>query len=76
MLFFWIRQNRSSAILSAYEIIFYDYDEPLASDTFERAYMAYGLYGVFLKWARDGYKQTIEDMTGMFLALHRGSSML
>ena len=69
-------QNRSSAILSAYEIIFYDYDEPMASDTFDRAYMAYGLYGVFLKWAKDGYKQTVEDMTSMFLTLHRGSNTL
>ena len=65
-----MRQNRSAAILSAYEIIFYDYDGPVASDTFERAYMAYGLFGVFLKWARDGYRQTIADMTSMFLALH------
>lgn len=44
-----MRQNRSSAILSAYEIIFHDYDEPMASDTFERAYMAYGLFGVLEK---------------------------
>ena len=35
-----MHQNRSSAILSAYEIIFFNYDEPVASDTFERAYMA------------------------------------
>ena len=69
-------QNRSSAILSAYEIIFYDYDEPMASDTFERAYMAYGLFGVFLKWARDGYRQTVEDMTSMFLALHMQSDII
>ncbi len=65
-----MRQDRSSAILSAYEIIFYDYDEPMASDTFERAYMAFGLFGVFLKWAKEGYRQTIADMTSMFLALH------
>lgn len=71
-----MRQNRSLAILSAYEIIFYDFDEPMASDTFECAYMAYGLFGVFLKWAKDGYRQTVEDMTSMFLALHRGSDML
>lgn len=71
-----MRQNRSSAILSAYEVIFFDYDEPVVSDTFERAYMAYGLYGVFLKWAKDGYKQTIEDMTSMFLAIHRDSDLL
>lgn len=71
-----MQQNRSAAILSAYEIIFYDYDEPMASDTFERAYMAYGLYGVFLKWARDGYRQTVEDMTSMFLTLHRDSDLL
>ena len=69
-------QNRSSAILSAYEIIFYDYDEPMASDTFERAYMAYGLFGVFLKWAKDGYRQTVEDMTSMFLALHMQSDII
>ena len=71
-----MNQNRSSAILSAYEIIFYDYDEPMASDTFERAYMAYGLFGVFLKWARDGYRQTVEDMTSMFLALHMQSDII
>ena len=71
-----MHQNRSPAILSAYEIIFYDYDEPMASDTSERAYMAYGLFGVFLKWARDGYRQTVADMTSMFLAFHRGGDML
>ena len=48
----------------------------MASDTFERAYMAYGLYGVFLKWAKDGYRQTVADMTDMFLALHRCSDMI
>ena len=69
-------QNRSAAILSAYEIIFFNYDEPVASDTFERAYMAYGLYGVFLKWARDGYRQTVADMTNTFLELHRDSNIV
>lgn len=71
-----MRQNRSSAILSAYEIIFHDYDEPMASDSFARTYMAYGLYGIFLKWARDGYRQTTSDMTSMFLTLHRDSDLL
>ena len=71
-----MRQNRFSAILSAYEMIFFNYDEPVASDTFERAYMAYGLYGVFLKWARDGYRQTVADMTSMFLALHGQSDII
>ena len=71
-----MRQNRSAAILSAYEIIFYDYDGPVASDTFERAYMAYGLFGVFLKWARDGYRLTVEDMTSTFLELHRDSNIV
>ena len=71
-----MHQNRSSAILSAYEIIFFNYDEPVASDTFDRAYMAYGLYGVFLKWARDGYRQTVADMTSMFLALHGQSDII
>ncbi len=69
-------QNRSSAILSAYEFIFFNYDEPVASDSFARTYMAYGLYGIFLKWARDGYRQTTSDMTSMFLTLHRDSDLL
>ena len=37
-----------------------DHDEP--TETFALSYMAYGLFGVFLKWARDGYAQSPEDM--------------
>ena len=60
-------QQRQGAILNAYEIIFRDYDLEEQQDTFARAYMAYGLYGVFLKWAKEGYTQTPSEMADIVI---------
>ena len=60
-------QKRHGAILGAYEIIFRDYDLEERQDTFARFYMAYGLYGVFLKWAQEGYIQTPEEMADIVI---------
>ena len=53
-----LRQNRAGVILNAYELIFGTY-----GDSYESAFTAYGLYGVLLKWAQTGYRQTPEEMT-------------
>jgi len=60
-------QKRQGAILGAYEIIFQDYDMEEQQDTFARSYMAYGLYGVFLKWAKEGYGETPSEMADIVL---------
>ena len=61
-------QGRVNAILGAYEIILPDRDLEESTDTFARAYMAYGLYGVFLKWAKSGYSQTPREMADVVLS--------
>ena len=50
-----IAQGRHGAILSAYEIIVTDSDTDLATDNYETYYMAYGLFGILMKWAKSGY---------------------
>ena len=62
-----LAQHRHGAILAAYEIIFRDYDLEEQQDTFARSYMAYGLYGVFLKWAKEGYVQTPSEMADIVI---------
>jgi hypothetical protein len=62
-----VAKHRHGAILAAYEIIFRDYDLEEQQDTFARSYMAYGLYGVFLKWAKEGYVQTPAEMADIVI---------
>ncbi len=57
-----ISQNQAGIILRAYEIIITNLDQAEPTETFALSYMAYGLFGVFVKWAKDGYKQTPEEM--------------
>ena len=55
-------QNQAGAILRAYEIVLPDLDKDEPRESFGSSYMAYGLFGVFLKWAKDGYSQTPAEM--------------
>ena len=58
-----IRQGHHGAILSAYELIMTDNDTDHSTDTYESCYLAYGLFGIFMKWARGGYSESIQEMT-------------
>lgn len=57
-----ISQNQSGIILRAYEIILPNLDQDEPTETFALSYMAYGLFGVFVKWAKGGYIHTPEEM--------------
>ncbi len=57
-----IGQGHHGAILSAYEVIMTDSDTEQASDTYESYYLAYGLFGIFMKWARNGYTESTQEM--------------
>ena len=58
-----IGQGHHGAILSAYELVMTDSDIDHSTDTYGNYYLAYGLFGVFIKWARGGYAETAEEMT-------------
>ncbi|MBR2761092.1 MAG: helix-turn-helix transcriptional regulator [Solobacterium sp.] len=58
-----ITQGHHGAILSAYELITTDSDTEQAMDTYESCYLAYGLFGIFMKWARGGYAESVQEMT-------------
>ena len=62
-----IGQGHHSAILSAYELITTDSDTGQATDTYESYYLAYGLFGIFMKWARGGYAESVQEMTEIVL---------
>ena len=49
--------------MSAYEVIMTDSDTEQSSDTYESYYLAYGLFGIFMKWARNGYAESVQEMT-------------
>ena len=55
-----IGQGRTAVILNAYERIF---DEEEIELSYERAYMAYGLYGILLLWIKNGYLESPEEMS-------------
>ncbi len=58
-----IGQGHQGAILSAYELIMTDSDTDHSTDNYESYYLAYGLFGIFMKWARNGYAESVQDMT-------------
>ncbi len=58
-----IGQGHHGAILSAYELIMTDSDTDHSTDSYESYYLAYGLFGIFMKWARSGYAESVQDMT-------------
>ena len=56
-------------ILKAYETILSDLDQGVPRESFESFYMAYGLFGIFLKWAKGGYSETPAEMTEIVTGL-------
>ena len=57
-----IQQKQEGIILKAYEIIMPNLDQDESNESFALSYMAYGLFGVFIMWAKGGYTQTPEEM--------------
>ena len=56
-------QGHHGAILNAYEIIVTDSDTENAVYNYETYYMAYGLFGILMKWAKGGYSESVQEMT-------------
>jgi hypothetical protein len=54
-----IEQGRTDAILAAFETIVSDADLGRGA-SHESAFLAYGLYGMFVTWARGGWTETQE----------------
>ena len=57
-----IPQKQEGIILKAYEIIMPNLDQEESNESFAMSYMAFGLFGVFIKWAKSGYQQTPKEM--------------
>ena len=55
-------QGHQGAILSAYETIMTDSDTDTIVDNYETYYMAYGLFGILIKWAKSGYDKTPQEL--------------
>ena len=56
------KQGHQVAILSAYETIVTDSDTDNAVSDYKSYYMAYGLFGILMKWAKCGYKETPQEL--------------
>lgn len=56
------RTGASLSILSAYDVIMTDSDTKQTSDTYESYYLAYGLFGIFMKWAKGGYAESAQEI--------------
>ena len=57
-----ILQKQEGVILKAYEIIMPNSDQNQPNESYAMSYMAYGLFGIFMKWAKDNYKQSPKEM--------------
>ena len=57
-----ISQGHHGAILSAYETIVTDSDTDSAVDSYESYYMAYGLFGILMKWTKGGYNDAPREL--------------
>lgn len=55
-------QGHHGAILSAYETIVTDSDTENAIENYESYYMAYGLFGILMKWTKCGYRETPQEL--------------
>ena len=59
-----IEQRRTDAILAAFETI--ESDADLGREgSYEAAFLAYGLYGMFVTWARSGWKETPRELAAL-----------
>ena len=56
-----IAQGCAGAILAAFEIIVSDADLGREGG-YEAAFLAYGLYGMFVAWARSGWRESPQEM--------------
>ena len=59
-----IEQGRTDAILAAFETIVSDADLG-REGSYEAALLAYGLYGLFVTWARSGWKETPQERAAL-----------
>ena len=59
-----IEQGRTDAILAAFETIVSDADLG-RNGGYEAAFLAYGLYGIFVTWARGGWTETPREMAAL-----------
>ncbi len=59
-----ISQGCAGAILAAFETIVGDADLGREGG-YEAAFLAYGLYGVFVMWARSGWRETPQEMASL-----------
>ncbi|SET18100.1 regulatory protein, tetR family [Olsenella sp. KH3B4] len=59
-----VEQRRTDAIPAAFETI--ASDAGLGRDGgYEAAFLAYGLYGMFVTWARSGWKETPQELAAL-----------
>ncbi len=61
-----LKQKLSGIILNAYEIVFSNSDTDKINDSYEIIYMAYGLFGIVMKWAKNEYREPPEEMADIF----------
>ena len=59
-----ISSGHESSIFNAYEDIITSNGTDIS---YELSFLTYGLYGVFLHWAKTGYKETPENMTDILI---------
>ena len=60
-----IAQGHHGAILNAYEAIVTDSDTNNVVDNYESYYMAYRLFGILMKWAKCGYRETPQELSNV-----------
>jgi hypothetical protein len=66
-----IEQGRTDAILGALETIVSDADLG-REEGYEAVFLAYDLYGLFVTWARSGWKETPQEMAALVPGRLRG----
>lgn len=62
-----LKQGHHGAILNAYETIVTDSDTDNAVDDYGSFYMAYGLFGILMKWDKCGYHETPQELAGIVI---------
>lgn len=59
-----IEQGYTDAILAAFKAIVSDTDMG-GEESYEATFLAYGLYGLFVTWARRGWEETPQEMAAL-----------